>query len=86
MTTKEKCLEIIKAIVAACNEQPETDAVVVGFTPDWSGNSLTVQLNRAHSHVGDPGATFSQLVDDLHNMLVNKNGLSFVADCHKQVP
>lgn len=83
--TSKKCEEILRAISHECTAQfekrEESESVfppVFVFEPDaWGENTLTVWKNGSHTHVGVPDGSFEQLVDSLHNLLVNGNGLSW---------
>jgi hypothetical protein len=78
--TQKKCEEILRSIVAACNEVPDhKGGPVIGFAPDWGGHSLTVWKNSSHTHVGNiaDDGTFEQLIDQLHDMLLKGRGLSW---------
>jgi hypothetical protein len=76
MTIEQKCVEILQAGVNHANKRP-TD--VLGFSMDWGGYTLTVTTGNMHTHVGpiQPEGTFEELVNDLHNLLVKENGLSW---------
>lgn len=71
--TKER--EIILAIRDLCGDISNKD-YKIAFAPDWGGNSLTVMFPNGHTHVGDPDYTDDQFIEDLHNLLCNKAGLS----------
>lgn len=76
MTTADKCRSIIENILERCNKNPGSHEAVIGFSDDWGGNSLTVFMDGSHTHVGQPGGTFANLVDSLHRLLVHGEGLS----------
>ena len=65
MTTNEKCREILEAVVRLSNSEGH-----VNFLQDFGGNTLTVGVLGDHTHVGCPGGSFDQLVDNLHAALV----------------
>ena len=50
----------------------------VEFTEDWGGNTLTIHIDDAHSHVGVPDGSFDDLLESLYQLLVKGCGLSFV--------
>lgn len=50
----------------------------VAFTEDWGGNTLTIHIDDAHSHVGVPDGSFDDLLESLYQLLVKGCGLSFV--------
>lgn len=82
MTTAEKCEEILRNIVKRCNEDgegPGSGKQVVAFAPDWGGNSLTLYLGEDHTHVGasDDDYPFEDLINCLHDRLLEGKGLSF---------
>jgi hypothetical protein len=82
MTTQDKCAAILKEIVRRCNEDgegPGSGSMVIGFGPDWGGNSLTLFIGDNHTHVGssDDEYPFDQLIDRLHDQLLEGKGLSF---------
>ena len=69
--TKEQ--EILKAITHIANTEDK-----ITFAADWGGNSLTIiRADGRHTHCGWGEATTGQLVDDLHNTLVKRKGLSW---------
>lgn len=74
MTTPEQCEEILVRILDLVNANPLRR---VSFSADWGGHSLTVHVDDAHSHVGQPDATWERLVDRLHGLLVRDEGLGF---------
>ena len=106
MTTEEKCLAIVKAIIDLVG-QPEkkwqetswrepvtingvtVDDVptnnwrvpegvpVVGFGPDWGGNSMTVYWGDTHTHIGLPECTLEQLINQMYNLMCEGGGLSW---------
>lgn len=74
--TNVKCRQIIEAIVKDCQGTAREEPLI-GFEPDWGGNSLTVVIaGLGHGHVGDPDGTFESLVDGLHHMLCGDEELS----------
>ena len=73
-----KAREILKAILDLANS-----GKMVAFEADiWGDNTLTVYIDDAHSHVGVPASdgTFEVLLDNLHGLLVEGCGLSFVKE------
>lgn len=74
LSTAEKSEAVLKRVLEHVNE---TEGARVSFEADWQGNSITVFLDDAHSHCGDPGGTWEELVDDLHRLLCHGRGLSF---------
>ena len=76
MSTAEKAEEILRWIVARCNEKPESNNTQVGFAADWGGNSVTVWIGSRHTHVGLPETEWDDLVDQLHALLTEGRGLS----------
>lgn len=80
MTTDEKCAAILRNIVKRCNDDDDSDhgEPTVGFGPDWGGYSLTIHLGSNHTHVGsaDRDYTFEQMIDRLHDQLLEGHGLS----------
>lgn len=76
MNTQQKCVKILKRIVEL--NQDINDKTGILFTPDWAGNSLTVEFKGGHTHCGNPEGNFKQLIDSLYNMLCEKKGLSLV--------
>ena len=75
MDTKQKCFSIFKKIVEL--NQDINDRQGISFTPDWAGNSLTIEAKGLHSHCGDPDGDFDQLINSLYNLLCKGKGLSF---------
>lgn len=76
MTTQQKSEAILKRIVEL--NQDINDRTGILFSPDWSGNSLTVAFKDGHTHCGNPEGNFKQLIDSLHDMLCENKGLSLV--------
>lgn len=80
-TTADKCEAILRNIVDRCNasEDGSPGKPVIKFAPDWGGNSLTLYVGDDHTHVGGAGADypFDQLVDSLHDQLLEGRGMSF---------
>lgn len=72
MNTEEKCKAIIEKIVELTNE-----GKTVSFEDDWGGNSLTIFIDKMHTHVGMPDGDFEMLVDNLYNTLHGGPGLSW---------
>lgn len=64
--------EILQAIRDACNACDQ-----VTFSADWGGNSLIIHSDDKHTHCGFPEATYDQLINDLHDVLVEGRGLSW---------
>jgi hypothetical protein len=82
MTTDEKSTAILKAILDTCNktlEDANGDPMrrVVGLGPDWGGNAMTLYVGNSHTHVGNSGGTFEQLIDGLYEQLIDGRGLSW---------
>lgn len=44
---------------------------------DFGNNTLTIYVDKQHSHVGVPGGSFEQMVDNLHGLLCEGRGLSW---------
>jgi hypothetical protein len=67
--------EIIQQILKLVNK-----GHTVSFEEDWGGNTITVFIDDKHSHCGVPDEDFSfeQLVYQLHELLLNGRGLSFI--------
>jgi hypothetical protein len=73
---RDKCLAIVIAVRDLC-----ADDGGIRFSPDWGGNSVTVEIagrGQGHTHVGDPDFTDKQFVDSLYDLLVKGRGLSIV--------
>lgn len=49
----------------------------VSFEMDMGGNTITVFIDDRHSHCGVPDGSFDELIESLHDLLVEKRGLSF---------
>lgn len=49
----------------------------VSFAEDMGGNSITVYIDRRHSHCGLDEGSFDDLITSLHDLLVKNKGLSF---------
>jgi len=75
MNTTQKCEAILKQIVGL--NQDINNKQGVSFTPDWAGNSLTIETKDGHSHCGDPDGSFKRLINELHSLLCEGRGLSF---------
>lgn len=80
--TEKKCAEILAFIVKTCNENMDFKGggvPVIGFGPDWGGNSLTMYTKGTHTHVGSVAeeSDFATLIDQLHDRLINGRGLSW---------
>jgi hypothetical protein len=80
--THKKCSDILACIVNQVNTvESEKFAyqhgASVGFRHDFGDNTLTIYVNGNHTHVGTPGGTFEELIDQLHNLLINGKGLSW---------
>jgi len=81
---ESKADAILRAIRDRCNA-----GSTVSFEEDWGNNTLTVNVDGSHTHVGIPGkedGSFDQLVDNLYNVLHGGPGLSWVGeeDQHNQ--
>jgi hypothetical protein len=72
MNTNDQALAIIRRITEMANAGEP-----VSFETDWGGNTLTVFVGNAHTHVGTPDGTEDQLVDQLYELLINGRGLSW---------
>lgn len=72
VTTADKCRAVIEKIVELANSGKP-----VRFDEDEYGNSLTVTVGTAHTHVGYRGADFELLVNNLYNSLHGGPGLSW---------
>lgn len=77
MTTQEHCEAIIRKVVELANKGKH-----IAFKEDWGGNSLTIFINGAHTHVGgidteEHEASFGQLAEELYNSLHGGPGLSW---------
>lgn len=72
MTTADKCEAIVRKIVELCNEGKP-----VGFEEDFGGNTLTIFVEKMHTHVGVPDGDFDLLVDNLYNSMHGGPGLSW---------
>jgi len=67
---------ILRAIRDRCNE-----GSIITFEKDWGDNTLTINIDKSHTHVGIPGkddGSLDQLVDNLYNVLYGGPGLSWV--------
>lgn len=76
MTTAEKCEEVLKKVLVLVNEDDNRERRVA-FEADWGGNSLTVYVDDAHSHCGDPHDSWETLVNNLYGLLCQGQGLGF---------
>jgi hypothetical protein len=83
--TQRKAVEILQAIESLLQKKQEVlDSEVqlrpvIGFDPDcWGDNNWTVWSGDSHTHVGVPGGSFENLVDNLHSLLCERRGLSWV--------
>ena len=78
MNTQEKCEAILKEIVRRCddNRGTEPDEPVISFAQDWGGNSITLYVDGSHTHMGSHEGTFDQLINGLHDFLLEGKGLS----------
>jgi hypothetical protein len=77
MTTEEKCKAILRFITEQTRE--EDTCFCLGW--DWGKWTLTVTFpDGSHSHVGapEPEGTFEVMIDQLHELLINRRGLSRV--------
>ena len=72
METPDKCVAILQRIVELANS-----GKIVSFEEDWGGNSLTVNVDGGHTHVGLPDNSFDLLADNLYNSLHGGPGLSW---------
>lgn len=77
MTTEEKCAAIIQKMVLICN-----NGNVVSLEDDFGGNTLTINVDGGHTHVGVPDGDFDTLIDQLYHTLHGGPGLSW----HPQHP
>jgi len=81
LSHNEKCRKIIESIISRCNVNTnEEGGWSIAFGPDWGGNSLTIFDSKgSHTHVGiiAEGGTTEELIDQLHDLLVNGRGLSW---------
>ena len=70
-------VKTIESIVEICNTGEH-----VHFEGDWGGPSLTIEMScLGHTHIGLPiedGGSIGFLINQLHNLLVKGEGLSFV--------
>lgn len=73
METPDKCVAILQRIIELANSGKS-----VSFEEDWGGNSLTVNVDGGHNHVGLPDCPFDLFVDNLYNSLHGGPGLSWV--------
>lgn len=86
MTIPEKCEAILKDIVRRCNlAEKGSGESAVEFAEDWGGNALMVHMDGSHTHVGYPGCSFDDLIDQLHERLVNDKGLSLAIPLSRAV-
>jgi hypothetical protein len=70
VTTNDKCRIVLERLVALCNTgKTNKEGLSIGFGPDWAGNSLTVFYPATHTHIGQPGGSFNDLVDSLMRIL-----------------
>ena len=77
MTTHEKCEAILKKVLEIVNEDNVEKTVM--FSSDWGGNSMTITIDGAHTHVElpEPDGTWELLVENLYNTLHGGPGLSW---------
>jgi hypothetical protein len=72
---KADCLEsILTSIVAICQEGHR-----VSFEEDLEGNTLTLSVDDAHTHVGHPDASLMELGDSLASALRSHPAANTVA-------
>ena len=64
--------ELWQKIVDICNE-----GKVLSFEGDWGGNTLTISIDKAHTHVGVPDGDLQTLIRHLHGLLCLNYGLSW---------
>lgn len=68
----DECKDILKAIIDSVNSgEPLT------FDEDMGDNTITIATRKAHTHCGNPEATFDELIDSMHDLLVKGKGLSW---------
>lgn len=74
-TTAEKCKLVLQKIVELANEGKP-----IGFEKDFGGWTATITKDKMHSHVGVPGSSgnFDILVNNLYDLLIKGQGLSWV--------
>jgi hypothetical protein len=76
---KDKCEEILRAIVAKVNS---AEGVQFAFEKDWGGDTATLWWAGAHTHIGIPDApspdTWEIFLEHLHAQLTRGSGLSWM--------
>ena len=73
---RQKSLEILQAIHDYVQEK---EGNKLSIEADLFGaNTLTIFKNDTHSHVGLPDGSFELLIDQLHALLIENRGLSWV--------
>lgn len=72
MTTEHKAQAILERILEIVNSGKR-----VILEEDFGGNTLTIYIDNAHTHIGVPGGTFNTLLEGLSNSLNNGPGLSW---------
>jgi hypothetical protein len=73
MDSEQKSSEIIKEIVRLANT-----GIPVTIEKDWGdANTCTIFIGDDHTHMGWPDCTHDQLIDNLYDLLINGQGLSF---------
>ena len=50
---------------------------VITLEEDWGDNTLTIEIDGAHSHCGVNDGSFDTMIDHLHGLLVNGRGMSW---------
>ena len=77
--TAWKACRVLDEILKKCN-----NGETVSFSFDTGDNTLVVNIKKSdgvyHTHVGWPGATFSELIDNLYTLLEFGQGLSWVKE------
>ena len=72
MNTEMKCELILRKMLEVANSGNN-----LTLEEDFGGNTLTVMIGNKHSHVGCPGCSFDNLVDNLYNLICENKGLSW---------
>ncbi len=72
MTTQEMCEAILKKMVEQANE-----GKTVALEYDFGGNTVTINVGKAHTHCGVPDGDWETLVENLYNSLHGGPGLSW---------
>lgn len=79
MTHEQKALEILRAMA-----QMAADGKSLTIAEDWGfGSATVIDQDGAHTHAGadfydDEQRNFEAFVDGLHELLVNRRGLSWI--------